>query len=161
MLLQPRRYTYKTRHKKRSQKTFKGQTLHYGTTGIRTLQPFRFTGKQIFRFFIFLKKSSRKSDRTKRLFWLNAFPHLPLTRKAKGVRMGKGTGKLHSWFTTVRAGTVLVEFANLRSGRAKHFMNQIRFKLAIPTTVVTTQTKNIKVAGGNATNTSTQPFYLT
>ena len=96
MLLQPRRYTYKTRHKKRSQKTFKGQSLHYGTTGIRTLQSFRFTGKQIFRFFIFLKKSSRKSDRTKRLFWLNAFPHLPLTRKAKGVRMGKGTGKLHS-----------------------------------------------------------------
>ena len=75
--------------------------------------------------------------------------------------MGKGTGKLHSWFTPVRAGTILVEFANLRSGRAKHFMNQVRFKLAVPTMVTTTQTKNVKVAGGNATNTSTQPFYLT
>ena len=161
MLLQPRRFTYKTRHKKRSQKAFRGQNLRYGTTGILTLQSFRFTGKQIFRLFIFLKKSSRKSDKTKRLFWLNAFPHLPLTRKAKGVRMGKGTGKLHSWFTIVRPGAVLVEFANLRSGRAKYFMNQIKFKLAIPTTVVTSQTKNIKLAGSRTTNTATQPFYLT
>jgi hypothetical protein len=40
-------------------------------------------------------------------------------------------------------------------------MNQIKFKLAIPTTVVTSQTKNIKLAGSRTTNTATQPFYLT
>ena len=129
--------------------------------GVVVLQPFRFTGKQIFRLFIFLKKSSRKSDKTKRLFWLNAFPHLPLTRKAKGVRMGKGTGKLHSWFTNVRGGTTLVEFANLRSGRAQYFMTQISFKLAVPITTLSRDTKRIKVAGATTTNLSSQPFYLT
>ena len=160
MLLQPRRYTYKTRHKKRSQKNFSIKKLTYGTTGVSALQSFRFTGKQIFRFYIFLKKSSRKSDRTKRYFWFNVFPHLPLTRKAKGVRMGKGTGKLHSWFTNVRAGTIVVEFANLRSGRAKYFMNQIRFKLAVPVKILVKQSKSVRIQGGSSTNIAVEPFYL-
>jgi ribosomal protein L16/L10AE len=75
--------------------------------------------------------------------------------------MGKGTGKLHSWFTVVRPGAVLVEFANLRAGRAKYFMNQISFKLAIPTTIITVQSKTIKLAGSSVTNTAIEPFYLT
>jgi len=160
MLLQPRRYTYKTRHKKRSQSNFNLRRLLYGTTGLCVLQSFRFTGKQIFRFYIFLKKSTRKTDKTKRFFWFNTFPHLPLTRKAKGVRMGKGTGKLHSWYTNIRAGTMLVEFTNLRSGRAKYFINQTRFKLPVPIKFFSKRTKNIKVNGSNRINISTEPFYL-
>ena len=42
----------------------------------------------------FLKKSSRKFDKTLRYMWFHVFPHIPITRKVEGSRMGKGKGKL-------------------------------------------------------------------
>jgi hypothetical protein len=44
-----------------------------------------------------LKRSMKKSDHTRRFIWFLAFPHLPLTRKPNGIRMGKGKGKLECW----------------------------------------------------------------
>lgn len=120
----------------------------------------RLTGKQIFRLFIFLKKTSRKSDKTKRYFWLNCFPHLPLTRKAKGVRMGKGTGKLQLWFTVIIPGTVLVEFTNLRIGRSKYFFHQLAHKFATPLKFLSKTSKPVTFKSStNLTIFATQ-FYL-
>ena len=74
--------------------SFSLSSLSYGDSGLITLSPLRLPAKQIFKIKIFLKKAIKRSDYTKRLVWFNTFPHLPLSRKAKGVRMGKGTGKL-------------------------------------------------------------------
>jgi ribosomal protein L16/L10AE len=43
-----------------------------------------------------LKKAIRKPDHTRRYVWFNTFPHMPLTKKPKGMRMGKGIGKLNA-----------------------------------------------------------------
>ena len=61
------------------------------------VKPLRINSKKIFRIKLFLKKGSRKSDNTRRRVWFNAFPHLPLTKKVVGARMGKGKGKLSIW----------------------------------------------------------------
>lgn len=53
-------------------------------------------------------------------------PHLPLTRKSVNARMGKGTGKLKSWYTVVYGGVTLFEFRNLRLGRALFFCKVFR-----------------------------------
>jgi ribosomal protein L16/L10AE len=58
------------------------------------LKPVHLSAAQIFRFKLFLKKAVKKSDKTRRFAWLLAFPHLPLTKKPNGIRMGKGKGKL-------------------------------------------------------------------
>ncbi len=68
----------------------------HGDCGLRTIQPLRMSSKQIFRLKVFLKKAVRKPDITKRLVWFNTFPHMPLTKKPKGMRMGKGAGKLNA-----------------------------------------------------------------
>jgi ribosomal protein L16/L10AE len=94
MLLQPRKFKYKTRQKSRSVVMAREALLAYGDSGVRLLQPLRLTGRRIFRLKIFLKKAARKPDITKRRVWFNAFPHTPLTKKGKGLRMGKGIGKL-------------------------------------------------------------------
>ena len=78
------------------------------------LKPVHLSAAQIFRFKLFLKKAVKKSDKTRRFSWLLAFPHLPLTKKPNGIRMGKGKGKLECWFTNVSGGSVLIEFKNLR-----------------------------------------------
>lgn len=132
MLLQPRKFKYKTRQKRRSAKIPRLAKFTYGSMGLFLLKPFRISAKKIFRLKLFLKRSSRKSDITKRAFWIPIFPHLPLSKKPKGIRMGKGAGKLSTWYTQIRGGTALVEFKNLRLGRARYYSNQVSHKLPIP-----------------------------
>lgn len=96
MLLQPRTFVYKRRHKKRKCLSFNNPStgLNFGSAGLLLLRPVQLTSNQLFRFKLFLKRASKKTDSTKRFVWFHAFPHLPLTRKPNGIRMGKGKGKL-------------------------------------------------------------------
>ena len=94
LLLRPRTFDYKSLYKKRKIVTFKKAELNYGQYGLRILQPLWVSGKQIFRYKLFLKKAAKRADKTSRKVWFNLFPHLPLTRKVEGSRMGKGKGKL-------------------------------------------------------------------
>lgn len=138
MNLRPKFFLYKRKQKHRSRIKFKIhlKSLLFGTYGLVVMCPIQLTSNQIFRFKLFLKRAFRKIDRTRRFVWFSAFPHLPLTRKPKGVRMGKGKGKLEGWFTTVSGGTILVEFQNLRKGRAYYFSRQMTHKLGTPTTFI-------------------------
>ena len=96
MLLQPRHFKFKTRQKKRSCIKFKytSNLLTYGDAGLLLLRPIQLTSRHLSRFKLFLKRAMRKTDKTRRFVWLHAFPHLPLSRKPDGLRMGKGKGKL-------------------------------------------------------------------
>jgi large subunit ribosomal protein L16 len=158
-MLQPRKFKYKSRQKGRTTTRFVEPKMLYGTFGLVLLRPFRISAKKIFRLKLFLKRSARKADWTRRAFWISIFPHLPLSRKAKGVRMGKGAGKLASWYTQIRGGKVLVEFKNLRLGRAIYFSKQVAHKLPVSTTVFSKQTKNVKIVGGSKTNPTLQTFW--
>jgi large subunit ribosomal protein L16 len=95
MLLRPRKFVFKNRHKNRNPFTrSKVNNLSFGDTGLQVLQPLNITAKRLFRIKMQIKKGSRRVDKTSRKVWLNAFPHLPLTKKVAGSRMGKGKGKL-------------------------------------------------------------------
>ena len=98
MLLQPRNFYYKRKQKNRSLLSFNNsylkKKLNFGDSGLMILKPVHLSAAQIFRFKLFLKKAVKKSDKTRRFSWLLAFPHLPLTKKPNGIRMGKGKGKL-------------------------------------------------------------------
>ena len=159
MTLQPRKFIWKNKQKNRKRRIFKESLLSYGLSGVRLLQPYRTTAKKIFRFKIFLKKSSRKPDLTRRSLWINLFPHLPLTKKPKGMRMGKGAGKLATWYTHVHGGIFLIEFSNLRVGRAEHYAVQVQHKLPVQTKFTTFFSKTIKIHGGQKTNPSHWEFY--
>ena len=159
MLLQPRKFNYKTKQKKRSRRTFKKASLIYGLQGLRLLQPYRTSAKRIFRMKIFLKKASRKPDLTRRSLFINLFPHLPLTKKPKGMRMGKGAGKLSSWYATLYAGVFLLEFKNLRRGRALYYSKQVQHKLPVKSTFVEHYSNELKLVGGQKTNPRYSVFF--
>jgi len=159
MMLQPRKFKYKTRQKRRSTATPSPFKLSYGNLALVLLKPFRISAKRIFRLKLFLKRSSRKSDWTKRSFWVAIFPHLPLSRKPKGMRMGKGAGKLSTWYTQLRGGKSLVEFKNLRPGRAAHFSKQVAHKLPVPSTFYQQTTRNLKLVGSRRTNPNLYMFW--
>ena len=126
----PKRYKYKRIFKNRTNYFFrKTNFLNFGQYGVLTLQFFILTARRIFRLKIYLKRSVKKPDITQRKFWFNASPHLPITKKPIGSRMGKGKGKTKKWFAPVKPGTILVEFRNLRHGRAIYFFQRLTFKL--------------------------------
>lgn len=141
MPLQPKNFKSKKKQKSRSFLNFNNNYfLKFGSMGLIILQPLIFTATHLSRFKLFLKRASRKGDKTKRKMWFNLFPHLPLTKKAANVRMGKGKGKLKTWFTRMRGGSVLVEYKNLRYGRAIYFFSQLSHKLGVPTSKIFSNT---------------------
>lgn len=158
-MLQPRKFKYKTRQKVRSAAHPGVPKMSYGSAALVILRPFRISAKRIFRLKLFLKRSARKSDITRRAFWVSIFPHLPLSRKPKGMRMGKGAGKLSTWYTQLRGGKVLVEFKNLRLGRAAYYAKQVAHKLPVEATFLTPETRNIKLSNTTKTNPTLVSFW--
>ena len=131
--MRPRKFNFKKMFKRRSVPVSKNSTLNYGEMGLQILQPLRLHAKRMFRLKLFLKRSSRKVDKTRRQVWFNLFPHLPLTKKVKGSRMGKGSGKPKLWVTCLPSGLTIFEFRNLRYGRFLYFAQQVTHKLPVPT----------------------------
>ena len=137
MKLQPKTFKSKKRQKGRYPLLFnKYRSLQFGDSGLRTLGSLIFTSSHLEKMKLFLRKARRKSDKTHRRVWFNLFPHLPLSKKSANVRMGKGKGKLKTWFINVRAGSILVEYSNLRYGRAVYFFEQTSYRLGVPVTKI-------------------------
>ena len=157
-MLQPRKFKYKTRQKKRSALTMASSPMRYGSIALVILKPLRVSAKRIYRLKLFLKRSARKSDITRRSFWVSIFPHLPLSRKPKGMRMGKGAGKLATWYTQIRGGRNLVEFKNLRLGRALHYSRQVAHKLPISSTITRQPTRTLHLVQGKRVNPELHSF---
>ena len=78
---------------------------------------------------LFFKKISKKIKHSDRLIWLKSYPHLPITKKPQGLRMGKGKGKRFGWISIVNRGTIFIECKNFRLGRYLYFFRQINKKL--------------------------------
>lgn len=139
MLLRPRKFNFKNRHKSRSLYSYPKNTgLLFGQAALQILQPMNISGKNLFRIKIFIKKGARRTDKTSRKVWLNAFPHLPLTKKVSGSRMGKGKGKLSGWYGKLPSGINLIEYRNLRNGRSTYFLRQIKFRLPVYSRLIST-----------------------
>lgn len=131
LVLQPRKFKYKLRQKKRRLNVnYRLKTLlAFGHIGLVLTQPLLINSKKMFRLKIFLKRAARRGDKTLRKVWVNTFPHLPLTKKVIGSRMGKGKGKLSIWYNKVTTGSIFIETRNLRVGRAVYYLRQAQGKL--------------------------------
>jgi len=58
--------------------------------------------------------------------------------------MGKGIGKLKTWFSILQTGHTILEFRNLRSGRALYFIKQIQKRIKCFSKIVL-KNNNIKI----------------
>lgn len=94
------------------------------------------TSTQLFRLKILLKRSTKKSELTRRYLWIQIFPNIPITKKPQGLRMGKGKGKNNGWSSLLKSGNIFLEFKNLREGRSRYFYKQISNRLQYKTIIV-------------------------
>lgn len=159
LVLRPRKFKFKNVQKNRYFRYYTQSRLQYGQYGLKLLQPMRLTNRHIFRHKLLVKKGSKRSERTYRKMWFNAFPHTPLTRKPEGSRMGKGKGKLSTWVAQINPGVIIVEFKNLRSGRAKYYLKQLAFKLRAKSRVLNISRRQIPLISHKGTFISFDSFW--
>lgn len=143
--MRPRKFKYKSISKRRRLRFGKSSNLSFGTMGLKSLNPVRLNSTQIFRYKLLLKKSAKKHDKTLRFVWFNLFPHMPISRKVAGSRMGKGKGKLAGWSTELPSGIMMFEFKNLRFGRFMYFINQVNSRIPSKTMVILNHRNKIQL----------------
>ena len=65
--------------------------------------------------------------------WIRIFPHIPVTRKPVGLKMGMGTGNREFFVAKVKAGTVLFEMKGVSEEVAREAMRLASHKLPVKT----------------------------
>ena len=65
--------------------------------------------------------------------WIRIFPHIPVTRKALGLKMGMGKGNPEFFAAKVKPGTVLFEMKGVEEDVAREAMRLAAHKLPIKT----------------------------
>lgn len=86
-----------------------GNTLKFGSFGLKALEPGKLNSKQI--------ESARKvitryMKRAGKL-WIMIFPHTPVTKKPAEVRMGSGKGNVEYYIAKIKPGRVLLKLMEL------------------------------------------------
>lgn len=100
----------------------------FGTYGIYSMESLRITAAQIesARMSI-LKEVGRKGLK----IWVRIFPHIPVTKKALGTRMGKGKGAVDHFVANVRAGKLVFEYNCPTENIARLAFRQVSHKLPV------------------------------
>lgn len=129
-MLLPNKMKYRKAFKGRiNGKASRGNTVAFGSYGLQSLDANRITSRQI--------EASRQAMTryTKRggKVWIRIFPHLPVTQKPVGLKMGKGKGNPEYYAARVRPGTVMFEIDGVSEEIAREAMRLASHKLPVRT----------------------------
>ena len=109
-----------------------GCDVSFGEYAIKAISSGRVTGKQIETIRRILAKKIKKTGRV----IIRIFPHLPITQKPIGVRMGGGKGGVEFYVASIAAGTVLFEVDGISQEDAKELFVQIKHKMPVECSLV-------------------------
>ncbi|MEA3554359.1 MAG: 50S ribosomal protein L16 [Campylobacterota bacterium] len=138
-MLMPKRTKYRKEMKGRNRgKSFKANTLSYGTIGIKALEHSRIDGRQIEAARIAM---TRKVNRQGKI-WITVFPAKPLTAKPLETRMGKGKGSVDKYVMNIKPGRICFEMAGVDDTLAREAFALAQAKLPFKTKIVTTEGEN-------------------
>ncbi|MBP9691219.1 50S ribosomal protein L16 [Candidatus Woesebacteria bacterium] len=111
----------------------KGDTLNFGSFGLKTIDPGWIKDRQIEAVRVVLARATRKEGK----FWIRIFPDKPYTKKPPEVTMGAGKGDVAYFVASVSPGRVLFELDGLPELIAKKVMRTAAAKLSVNTKFVT------------------------
>ncbi len=129
-MLQPKRVTYRKRHKERSRTAglaTRGHEIAFGDFGIKALEPAWITSRQIEAARIAMTRQMKRQGQV----WIRIFPDKPVTRKPAEVRMGKGKGAPEYWVAVIKPGTIMFEIGGVSRELAMQSLHLAAQKLPI------------------------------
>ena len=104
-----------------------------GCAGLRAVFSGRLTSKQLVSIRKIINKTIKKAGQLN----MNLFPHLPVSKKPKEIRMGKGKGSVDRWVSKILAGSLLCEVYAPSLPLALTALKSAQIRLPIKTRVVT------------------------
>jgi large subunit ribosomal protein L16 len=135
-LLIPEKTKFKKNQKRKvrgfEKKNSTSSCLCYGNIGLQALETGLITPQQIESVRRVMVRYNRKSSKG----WIRIFPNWIITRKTKGLRMGRGKGAFKNYVFRVRAGRLLFEFQS-------RFMLKVSLSLRIAASKLPIKTRII------------------
>ena len=132
-MLIPSRTKYRRVHRLPYEGRAKGNTeLNNGTYGLVALEGAWITANQIEAARVAMTRYMKRGGKV----WINIFPHLPLTGKPIGTRMGKGKGAVDKWVAVVKSGKIMFEVADVTEEIAREALRLASHKLPVKTKFV-------------------------
>jgi large subunit ribosomal protein L16 len=132
-MLQPARSKYRKAHKGRIHGlATSGNTLAYGSYGLKATEPGRVTARQIEAARRAITRQMKRQGRV----WIRVFPDLPVSDKPAEVRMGKGKGAVEYWAARVAPGRIMFEIDGVPESLAREAFGLAAAKLPIKTRFV-------------------------
>ena len=113
----------------------RGNTLAFGTFGLKALEPVWLTGKQIEAARVAMTRAMKRQGQV----WLRTFPDKPITKKPAEVRMGKGKGSPEYWVSVIKPGRILFEIAGVDQKVAQKSLRLAAQKLPIKVRMIVRQ----------------------
>ena len=109
-----------------------GNSLKFGSFGLKALEPGKLNSKQI--------ESARKvitryMKRAGKL-WIMVFPHTPVTKKPAEVRMGSGKGNVEYYIAKIKPGRIIFEIDGIDDASANTSLVKAAAKLPFKTKIV-------------------------
>jgi large subunit ribosomal protein L16 len=133
-MLQPAFFKYRKAHKGRIHGlATSGNTLAFGSYGLKATEPGRITARQIEAARRAITRHIRRVGRV----WINIFPDVPVSQKPAEVRMGSGKGNPEFYVCRVKPGRVLFELDGVPRQLAIEAFGLAAAKLPVSTRFIT------------------------
>ncbi|MDA2913966.1 50S ribosomal protein L16 [Acidobacteriia bacterium AH_259_A11_L15] len=135
-MLMPKKIKYRKQQRgRRKGKAWRGSRLAFGAQGLKSLDAYWITARQIEAARVAITRYMKRGGR----MWIRIFPDKPITKKPAETRMGKGKGPVEGWVAVVRPGRILFEVEGLSSAKAQECLRLAAQKLPVRTAFVTRQ----------------------
>ena len=135
MLFIPRNSKFKKQHKKNNfNKINNNLTLKLNSSNVylKALSFGRVTSKQLTSIRQTINKVIKKVGKLR----FNVFPHTPISKKPKEIRMGKGKGSVDHWISKIKTGQIICEIKTDSSSKAIKALNLARFRFPLKTKII-------------------------
>ena len=138
-MLMPKRTKYRKQQKGRNRgKAFRGNSLAFGTYGLKAIELGRINSRQIEAGRVALSRTMKRTGK----IWIRVFPDKPLTAKPVGVRMGKGKGGVEEWVMNIKPGRIIFEITGVNNETAVRALTLAAAKLPFKTKIVSMESEN-------------------
>jgi len=132
-MLQPKRMKFRKMHKGRNRGYAAGDSVSFGTFGLKSVGRGRMTARQIEA----ARRAMTRAVKRQGKIWIRVFPDKPITEKPLEVRQGKGKGNVEYWVCQIQPGRVLYEMEGVPEEVAREAFALAASKLPFKTTFVT------------------------
>lgn len=138
-MLMPKKTKYRKQQKGRNRgKAYRGNSLAFGTYGLKAIELGRINSRQIEAGRVALSRTMKRAGK----IWIRVFPDKPLTAKPVGVRMGKGKGSVEEWVMNIKPGRIVFEITGVNADVAMRALTLAATKLPFKTKIVTMESEN-------------------